>query len=422
LAQRITFGVTPQILASIKQGDDILTQQLNPDSIDDAQFEIDMAAMVVETRSDLKYYLLSYMAGSKKQLREVMTWFWENHFSTNVNSHGYPSYELAENKLFRQHALGSFRALLEASSKSAAMIRYLSSSQNVIGRPNENYAREVMELHTVGVNGGYTATDVAELSRMFTGWHEKEGVFTFNESLHDQGSKEFLGHTIAAAGANEGEQALDILASHPKTGYFICSKLITLFVSEQTSEQLLGECAAEFMSSEGNISEVLKVIFNDPQFTTGQDYRSKIKTPLELLLSTVRSFGAVITPKQMSEHLSAMSMPIFEFSLPTGFSEIGEDWLSSNAIVQRMRLVNQMTRDNIDFKQLLLAKGISSAEAIVSHLFEVALFNDFTQLEYNMALSILNAKQPFDMNRPDANDKLNRLLGTVLSFPSFQYQ
>lgn len=422
LAQRITFGVTPQLLASIKLGDDILTEQLNPDSIDDAQFEADMAAMPVNSRSDLQQYLLKYMTGSKKQLREVMAWFWENHFSTNINVHGYPAYELAENNLFRQHALGNFRTLLDVSAKSAAMIRYLSNSQNVVGGANENYAREVMELHTIGIDGGYTATDIAELALMFTGWHEKDGQFTFNESLHDNRDKTFLGQTIVGGNAQEGDQALDILASHPKTADFICSKLITLFVSEQPSSLLQTECAATFMSTQGEIVEVLKVLFNSPQFISGQDYRSKVKTPLELLLSTVRGFDATITPEQMSEQLSSMGMSLFEFSIPTGYSEVGEDWLNSNAIVQRIRLVNQMARDHIDFKQLLLAKGVSSAQAVVSHLFEMALFNEFTELEFNLAVAILNAKQPFDIDSADADEKLNRLLGTVLSFPSFQYQ
>jgi uncharacterized protein (DUF1800 family)/5-hydroxyisourate hydrolase-like protein (transthyretin family) len=427
LVQRITFGMTPTLLIRLKNGDDILTEQLNPDTIDDAEFEAEMAARVIVDEEQLKDYLLTYMIRSKKQLTEVMAWFWENHFNTNINSHGVVQYELRENNLFRQHALGRFRDLLASSAKSPAMILYLNNAQNVAGRANENYAREIMELHTLGVDGGYTAVDIAELSRVFTGWHELEGEFFFNDDLHDNGDKSFLGHPINGGGVNEGEQVLDILASHQSTAIFICSKLVTLFVSDQPVNLLQAQCAAEFLTSDGDIKAVLQVIFGSEQFAADEHYRSKIKTPLELVTATARGFNAQINIEQVSRELGAMGMRLFEFPAPTGFSEVAEDWLNSNAVLQRMRLVNlaawqQSDAFNIDFRQLVLQQGFSSAQAVVSFLFELALANEFTDLEYQIALSILNDVQPFDINANDADDKLRRLLGTVLSFPGYQYQ
>ncbi|MCJ8268445.1 MAG: DUF1800 domain-containing protein, partial [Psychrosphaera sp.] len=308
-----------------------------------------------------------------------------------------------------------------------AMIRYLNNAQNVAGRANENYAREVMELHTMGVDGGYTSDDVAALSRIFTGWHETDGQFAFNDELHDNDNKTFLGQTVFGAGVAEGEQVLDILSSHQSTASFICSKLVTLFVSDQPVNALQSQCAAEFLASSGDISAVLRVIFSSQEFAAPEHYRSKVKTPLELMVSTARGFNAQVSAAQFNDELATMGMRLFEFPAPTGFSEVAEDWLNSNAVLLRMRMVNHAARQTseafeIDIRQLLLAEGYSSAEAIVSYLFELALSSDFTDLEYQIALSILNDQSAFDINENDSDVKLQRLLGTVLSFPGYQYQ
>lgn len=421
LAQRITFGLTPQLLGRINRGDDYLTEQLNPDAIDDSEFEAQMAARIVADRDDLKDYLVSYMTGSQKQLREVMAWFWENHFNTNINTHGSVSFEFNENRQFRQHALGRFRDLLGASAKSAAMIQYLNNAQNVVGRPNENYAREIMELHTLGVDGGYSGQDIVELSRIFTGWHQSDGVFAFNDELHDNGDKTFLGQSIVGSGVLEGEQVLDILSTHPSTASFICSKLVTLFVSDQPVNDLQSQCAAEFLASDGNIAAVLQVIFGSQAFAASDNYRSKLKTPLEWVTATIRGFNTSLNPGDVDEAMRLMGMRLFEFPAPTGFSEVAEDWLNSNAVLQRMRLA-LVASERVDVRALMSAQGFTSAEAIVSYLFELALGNEFTELEYQLALSILNDNEPFDFNANEADAKMTQLLGTVMTFPGYQYQ
>ena len=426
LAQRITFGLTPDLLARVRGGQNILDEQLAADAIDDSEFEAAMAARSVTNRDELKTYLLDYMAGSRKQLREVMAWFWENHFNTNLNTHGRVSWELRENNLFREHALGRFRDLLEASAKSPAMIHYLNNQQNVAGRANENYAREIMELHTMGVDGGYTAQDIAELSRIFTGWHENNGEFAFNDGLHDDGNKLFLGNNIAGSGVNEGEQVLDILSAHSSTASYICGKLVTLFVSDQPVGTLQAQCAAEFLATDGNISAVLAVIFSSEAFAASENYRAKVKSPLELMVGTARGFNATMNGDEAAGSLREMGMSLFEFPVPTGFSEVAEDWVNSNAIMLRLSLVNRVAHGNssvmsVNLRQLLEQSGNRSAQAVVSYLFDLAMAGEFTELEYQLALNILNQDQPFDLQAPDADTKLNRLLGTVLSFPGYQY-
>ena len=427
LAERITFGLTTELLSQVKAGNDILSEQLNPQDIDDSAFEAQMAQMQVTTTNELQDYLLMHMIGSKKQLNEVMAWFWENHFNTNFNTHQQVSYELAENQLFREHALGNFRTLLEVSAKSPAMIRYLNNQQNVAGAANENYAREIMELHTLGVDGGYTGDDVAELARIFTGWHEQNGQFAFNDELHDNGDKVFLGNNIAGSGVAEGEQVLDILAAHPSTASFICSKLVTLFISDTEVSSLQNQCAAEFLASNGDIRSVLLVILQSETFNDAEHYRNKVKTPLELTVATARGFSTEVNVRRINELLSDMGMNLFRYPVPTGFSEVGADWINSNALLQRMSLVNRAAWQlddgyRIDVVDLITSQGFTSAEGAVSLLFELALAGEYSELEYNIALDILNADSPFDLNQPEAPEKLQRLLATVLSFPAYQYQ
>lgn len=429
IVHRITFGMTPELMQRAQSNEDILTEQMSPENIDDSEFENQMASMAVSDLNSLKEYLLTYMIGSKKQLREVMTWFWENHFNTSFRTHENPQYELAENNLFRQHALGNFRDLLEASAKSPAMINYLNSNQNVVGRPNENYAREIMELHTVGIDGGYTEEDVAELARVFTGWHEQNGVFTFNNSQHDTGDKTVMGLAIAGSndGVSEGEMVISFLATHPSTAEYISKKLITYFVSDENHDQLLQQCKAEYLATNGDIKSVLTVIFGSEEFSATSTYLGKIKTPLELVTSVVRGFNGTMNANSVNTRLREMGMPLFEYPVPTGFSEVGTDWINSNALLQRFALVNQAVwvpsrGISIKGRDLMVSEGYTSAEAIISYLFEISSGGEFTELEYQTALAILNDGSNFDINAEDTNEKINRLIGTVLSFPGFQFQ
>lgn len=390
-----------------------------------------LTQLPLETADDLRTWLLTRMIYSQRQLNEVMAWFWENHFNTSINTHENINFELQENIGFRTHALGYFRDLLEVSAKSPAMVYYLNNAQNIAGNANENYAREIMELHTLGVDGGYTQQDVTELARIFTGWHERDGNFFFDESLHDFGDKQILGVNIDGSGIAEGEQVLDLLALHPSTARNLCTKLITLFVSDSPVSNLQMQCEGEYLATGGHISSVLSVLFGSEAFVALEHQASKIKTPLELVISAVRNVSATPDFRELLRTLYRMGHPLFDFPVPTGLSERGRDWLTSDALLQRIRFANRMALEgeegaSADIHSLLMALGYSAPEAIVGIIADLTLNGRLSDIERDMLLDLLNENLPegeaFDMNAPYAPETLQRLLGTVLSLPAFQYQ
>ncbi len=436
ILNRLTFGITPQLKNQMAMmGSDaflqqFLQQQLNPATIDDTVFDLFIAGFQPASQDDLKFWALQHMLFSEKQLQEVMTWFWDNHFNTDVDSHEMIAYEVNENNGFRQHALGYFRDLLEVSAKSPAMLVYLNNAESVEGAPNENYARELMELHTLGVDGGYTATDIAELARVFTGWQVQNGQFFFNSSQHDFGTKTVLGETIQGTGLSEGEHMLTVLSTHPSTATFICGKLVEMLVSESPSSATLNTCTSTFQSSGGHIGTVVEALTSTPEFNAETTFRNKVKTPLEMLTSVIRNFTANFSQYRMHLALRRMGMDLFDNSVPTGWSERSEDWINSNLLLQRTRFVNQVAFNSnpdsgnyIDVMTLVQNAGVTSPEAIVALFFDIALGGDYNETEYQIGLDILNDNgNNFDINDPQAEMLLRRLLGHVMSFPGYQFQ
>jgi uncharacterized protein (DUF1800 family) len=453
---RITFGATPELINEVAQigVDAYIQQQLDPLTIqEDPSFQpLDEAD--VNNFNDLRYYALYHMFYSRKQLQEVMTQFWENHFNTQYAKHRQTVFELREQQQFRQNALGSFRDLLEISAKSPAMLTYLdnydSKAPNPGDEPNENYAREILELHTLGV-GNYTAADIVALARIFTGWsvdvydrnivdNPVEGVFVFKDEYHAPGEKVFLGNRIEEPfnPVREGELALDILANHPATASFICKKLVQLFVADEfvigdnasAAGRIHTACANTFRYSKGDIQAVLTTIMTSPDFLY-ENQRTKIKTPLEFASSAVRNFSADPNLDQavhLNRAMAYMGMNLFQQGAPEGFQEAGEEWNNSNMLLQRIRSANEIafetTNTQLDVIGLVNNNGLHTAEEIVSSLFNLAYGGEFTQLEYNQALELLNpAGEPsFHITLPDAELRLRRLLGTMMSYPGFQYQ
>ena len=428
---RLTFGATPELITSMSQDgvDVFLGEQLDPDSIDDSELETMVADAVPQSLTELRQYVLQHQLFTRRQLKEVMTWFWENHFNTNYYTHRNIAYEFQENQGFRRHALGRFRDLLEVSAKSPAMIFYLNNAQNVASAPNENYAREIMELHTLGVDGGYTSQDVAELAKVFTGWHVQNDAFFFNAAEHNTEDKTLLGQTIPGGGLEEGEQALDILASHPSTATFICGKLAQLLVTDTPESALVNDCADTFLDSGGVIARVVERLVLSPEFASDQNFRSKVKTPLEMVTSVVRNLSVTPDYNELNRAMQRMGINAFVNPVPTGWSEVGEDWINGNLLLQRTRFVNDVafntnsSRGNyVDIHQQMLDLGLNSAEAIVVHLLQVASGGEYTDLEYQIGIDILNEGEAFDLDAADADTKLRRLLGHVLSFPGYHLQ
>lgn len=434
LINRATFGITPSLMSKIKSmgATAYLTQQLNPDSIDDDEFDALKAGFSVNTLDDLIRYQLGHTQYSNKQLQEVMTWFWENHFNTDIHKHGNVQYELDENEAFRSNALGNFRDLLGISAKSPAMLVYLDNDSNVKSAPNENYARELMELHTLGVSGGYTEEDVREVARAFTGWTILNEEFHFDASEHDEDEKNIMNQTIDIGGLDDGEQVLDLLANHASTADFLCSKLITYFVSDSSVNTLQSQCETKFLATTNatdQIAQVIQLILSSNQSTNDAHYLSKIKSPLELLSGTVRAFG--FNYNEGADALLDMGMPLFANHIPTGYSDTADDWINSHLLLERFQFLNDYTYSRIGgngmyccAKAFFVSSGYETKDGIIGFLFEYVLGDTASSLEWETAINVLtdDGSNSFNINASNAEQKLRRLISTVLNYPAYQYQ
>ena len=297
---------------------------------------------------------------SQRQLEEVMTDFWYNHFNVflykDVDNYLVTSYE---RDAIRANALGKFRDLLFATARHPAMVYYLDNNQSVgPDSPNaeqqrknrkdgsgpglnENYAREVMELHTLGVDGGYTQEDVTELARILTGWGvaspEKGYAFEFHPRAHQPGTKHLLGKIFYENGEQEGVDALNMLAGNPATAHFICKKIATRFVSDDPPEELIEKMARTFLSTDGDIREVLRTLFTSEEFWKPSTVHAKTKTPLEFVVSAVRSTGTDVQNVQpLTQQLQRMGMPLYQMQPPTGYKMIASAWMNSDALIDRL--------------------------------------------------------------------------------------
>ncbi len=270
----------------------------------------------------------------QNQLEEVLVDFWFNHFNVFA-ADGLVRFGVAryEQDHIRPHALGRFRDLLGSVAKSWAMMvyldNYLSNARNI----NENSARELMELHTLGVDGGYTQQDVEEVARAFTGWGIERGSgFLYRNQAHDQGAKTVLGTRLPPnQGQKDGEDVLDLLARHPSTARFISRKLARRFVSDDPAESVVARGAEAFTRSNGDIREVLRALVGAPEFFNEVFGAGKVKTPHEYVVSALRAVGAEVGDARLlfgrDNPLDAMGMPKYEALDPTGWSDRGADWL-----------------------------------------------------------------------------------------------
>lgn len=343
---------------------------------------------------------------SERQLQEVMVDFWTNHFNVFAGK-GADRWLLIsyDRDTIRPNAMGKFSDLLTATAKSPAMLFYLDNFQSVSpnaqtafgpgqrrqrnrrlglmmggqanpqdgemqrnARPanpqrqrrgiNENYARELMELHALGVDGGYAQKDVQEIARCFTGWtiyaprgggaaagallgqamRREPGTFFFNPRVHDEGEKLVLGHKIPAGGGiKDGLMVLDILANHPSTAKFIATKLARYFVSDSPSPALVDRVAAAFTKSKGDIRETLRAIVTSPEFNSPEAYRAKIKRPFELTISAIRSLGAETNGgPQLHQWIARMGEPLYGYQTPNGYSDLAEGWVNTGGLLERM--------------------------------------------------------------------------------------
>jgi uncharacterized protein (DUF1800 family) len=302
---------------------------------------------------------------SQRQLQEVMTDFWLNHFNIFQGKTGEEIYSLVpyERDVIRPNALGSFEVLLFETATSTAMMTYLDNagstgphSFNAMGGPgrplppknaspkglNENYARELMELHTLGVNGGYTQRDVTEVARVFTGWTIEQPPkggprFVFDASRHEPGIKRVLGVNIKENGFKEGLEVLHLLATSPATAHFICRQLAVRFVSDDPPQSLVDRLSTVFLASNGNIGEVMRFLVQSPEFWSVTSYRAKIKTPEDFVISAVRAGGIDVQDANVVvKAIADLGQPLYGRQTPDGYSMLSTPWINSSALLERM--------------------------------------------------------------------------------------
>jgi uncharacterized protein (DUF1800 family) len=328
---------------------------------------------------------------SERQLEQVMTDFWFNHF--NVFAGKGPERLFLSNyeqDAIRPHVLGKFEDLLVATAKSPAMLFYLDNwlsvgpdSRRALGIPdrpmppyrpyggprrfpqpgpsakrkpnsglNENYGRELLELHTLSVNGGYSQRDVTEVAKVFTGWTIEKpnegGSFKYDPGMHEPGPKFVLGHHIKPKGEDEGREVLHLLATSPQTAHFISLKLAQRFVSDDPPPALIDRMAKTFEKKKGDIREVLSTLFHSPEFWSDGAYRAKVKTPFEFVASAVRATGADVDDAMpLARQLGNMGMPLYGAQPPTGYSMKAETWVSSSALLNRMNFALGLTSGKV---------------------------------------------------------------------------
>jgi uncharacterized protein (DUF1800 family) len=294
---------------------------------------------------------------SPRQLEEVMVDFWYNHFNVyagkGVDRALVASYE---RDAIRPYALGSFRSLLGATAKHPAMLFYLDNVVSSTPRPNakgraqglnENYARELMELHTLGVDGGYTQRDVTELARMLTGWTYdqrrlvRDGeTFRFDAGRHDKGGKTWLGHEIAPGGQLEGEYALDVLAMHPATAQY--------FVSDAPPPALVERMSQAWLASQGDIRTVLKTMFSSAEFMDDAALGAKFKTPYQFVVSAARASSApLMNVAPLVNTMSQLGMPLYGCQTPDGYKNTQDAWLNPDALTRRIAFATALAQGRL---------------------------------------------------------------------------
>jgi uncharacterized protein (DUF1800 family) len=406
LLNRTAFGVRPGDVDRV-QGmgvDKYLEQQLHADQIEDRSTEARLvnltsiglstpellqnyrpprkaaagrlqarpmvAGIPQQILQDLQAQKLIRAVHSQRQLHEVMTDFWFNHFNIfwgkNADRWLTTNYEL---KTIRPHALGKFKDLLMATAKSPAMLFYLDNHlSNSIKGINENYGRELMELHTLGVDGGYTQTDVQEVARAFTGWTierpQFSGEFIFRPRLHVGGTKHVLGSKVDGGGMRDGEDVIEILAKHPSTARFISTKLVRRFVSDEPPTKLVDHVAETYRKTDGDVREMMYAIVTSREFNSPEAVGAKTKTPFEYVTSAIRSLdGSSDGSRQVVQSIARMGQPLYQCQPPAGYPDRGDHWMSNGAVLERLNFAVALGGNRIPGTEVHFDEPVKSVVA-----------------------------------------------------------
>lgn len=441
LLSRSAYGAWPGELERVRaMGTDAwIEEQLAPESLDDRL--CDLRAHRFETlqhnpgtcyeykkpvlREEIARHTLLRAVYSRRQLFEVMVNFWTDHFNINIEKGDCIYLKPSDDReVIRAHALGNFRDLLRASALSPAMLVYLDGKENKKQKPddlpNENYARELMELHTLGVHGGYTQRDVAEVARCLTGWRLRDrwrkGTVYFEKDLHDDGEKNVLGQRVAAGGGEKDvDEVIDIVCRHPATAQHLAWKLARRFVSEEPPESLVARAASVFTETGGEIKPVLRTILRSEEFKESRG--GKFKQPFRFVASCLRQLGAdTHAEAPLLEYLTRMGQGLFQYPTPDGYPDKTSPWLGT--LLWRWNFAFALASNRIPTANVSLNSLADALNALNgAQLDSTKIFAHFVgRRPYEMELSTL---RDFATGGQDSNGQAE-LFGLILSSPAFQ--
>lgn len=422
LLRRTAFGASPAELArAVARGfegtvEALLDVDSGPEMADPATEIPNFDPDRIASQQQRWVYRL---VGSPKPLQEKMTLFWHSHFATANSKVNNARWMWNQNELFRRHALGNFRTLVHEVAKDPAMMRWLDTVVSKKGRPNENFARELFELFTLGI-GNYTEDDIKEAARAFTGWEVRNDAFFFNRAQHDTGQKTIFGQT----GAFTGEQVIDLAVAHPATARHLATRLFIHFVHDQPSASTIDRLARLFTESGYELKPLVRAILLSPEFSSEAAYHAKIKSPVDFVIGAVKTLGIPAFP-QLATTLAALGQALFNPPTVKGWPE-GTEWISASSLLARQNFANQLvTGRNAARKpwiapvEELAAFGIDTDEDIVDFYLNVLVDGDVTPSMRNALLTYLasGSRAP---GRRGWDGKVRGLIHLIMASPVYQ--
>ena len=469
---RMTNGPTPDLYARIREigFDNFVNEQLSPESINDAAFNaMNFDSMLRRDDNNFSNIVnrlfrhnLAHSAFSEKQLQDVMGDFWNNHFhSASKNQGNIIAQNIDDRDFFRENAFGSFADLLLYSARSPLMLDFLDNDDsqrtddpnNRTARLNENYGREILELHTVGVDAGYTPEDVIAVSLVFTGWDyvhtnpdqvdvARTHEFDFVENRHDVDDKviPFLNTTITgrsgAAGVQEGEELIAILADDPRTHSYVCGKIVQRLVADEAPASFVDLCTAAWVVSDGNAGEMVRAILTSPEFIANVELqRNKVKTPYEYAVSVIRALE--LTPdaddtngnffERFRDTARLAGYDPHRFLVPTGMDEVSSAWTGSAVSIAKFRAITTVIEREGQYNFNLTGQvndaGLETAEEVAAYMLTIATADRFSLEEFENMVDVLKgADGIFEPLTDDETRAMARAAGLLVVLPSFQLQ
>ena len=427
LLRRAGFGASRQeIDRFLDMGEEkTVSFLLEYDQVDDSDVDMRLAALNLDpldhSLKDLQRMALIRMIYTQRPLQEKMVLFWHGLLTSGYKKVGRGPYMLNQDELFRRHALSPYDGLLKAVAKDPAMMIWLDSRVNKKNKPNENFARELMELFSMGV-GTFTEFDVKEAARSFTGWSLRKKEFFFEENQHDFGQKTFLGIT----GNHDGTDIVDIVMGQPITSQFISGKLFEFFAYENPEQEVLAELASTFNATGYSIKAVVEKILPSDEFYSKKAYRAKIKSPAELVAGTVRTLGIETHANNFgSNYVTPMGQELFNPFDVSGWPEGGE-WINSSTLLNRLNFVNAVSKGNkrafdYDLVTSLKSNNIKSTEEAVDYLLDLCLDSVVPDQERAVFVGYLNGLVGGDNSVNALNkSRLGSLMYLVMSSPDYQ--